>query len=238
MSEDAQGLTVRGLCAGYGPTRIVEDVTLSVEPQQALAVFGRNGAGKTTVINAIAGRIPLQAGSIHFGGHRLELLRPSERCRLGLALVPQDRQIFTSLTVEENLQVANRGRADAIESAYALFPRLADRRHVQGDRISGGEQQMLAIARALLGRPRCLLLDEPFEGLAPVIVDELLAVLHTLRTGGPAMIVVEHHARLLIDVVDAAVVMERGRVRLEGDRMALLAAWNDVEALLALPDEE
>ena len=226
------GLDVRDLSAGYGGAAVVTGVSLSVPGGGALAIFGRNGAGKTTLINAIAGRAPSAHGEIRLNGHRLDGLRPSGRNRRGLALVPQDRQIFPSLTVEEHLRVATRG--PSLDAAYTLFPRLAARRQTLGSRLSGGEQQMLAIARALVGAPTCLLLDEPFEGLAPVVIDELIAALHVIRRDGLALVIVEHHARLAMDLVDAAAVVELGRITMQGTRPHLLARWDEVEARLAL----
>ena len=228
-------LEVTGLASGYGPTRVVDGVDLLVPAGTGLAVLGRNGAGKTTLLNTIAGRVGLQAGSVRLDGVELRGLAPSVHCRAGIGLVPQERQIFTTLTVEENLRVADRRGAWTLDRVYALFPRLAARRRNGGGQLSGGEQQMLAIGRALMGSPSCLLLDEPFEGLAPVVVDSLLDALQALRRdGGPSMLVVEQHARLALDLAEHAVVLERGRVRLAGSREALLARWTEVEGMLAI----
>ena len=228
-------LDVVGVVSGYGPTRIIDGVDLVLPAGTGLALLGRNGAGKTTLVRTIAGRIPLQAGTLRLDGQEIGRLPASARCRAGIGLVPQERQIFATLTVEENLRVADLRRHWTLEAVYALFPRLADRRRNGGGQLSGGEQQMLAIGRALMGSPTCLLLDEPFEGLAPVIVDGLLdALLRLRRESGLSLIVVEQHAKLALELAEQAVVLERGRVRLAGSREALLARWDDVEGMLAL----
>ena len=228
-------LELAGVASGYGPTRIVDGVDLVVPAGSGLALLGRNGAGKTTLIRTVAGRIGLQAGTMRLDGRDIGALPASARCRAGIGLVPQERQIFTTLTVEENLRVADLRRHWTVDAVYALFPRLAARRRNGGGQLSGGEQQMLAIGRALMGSPTCLLLDEPFEGLAPVIVDMLLDALQTLRReGGMSLIVVEQHARLALELADHAVVLERGRVRMAGTRADLLGRWDEVEGMLAL----
>ncbi|GAC1347477.1 MAG: ABC transporter ATP-binding protein [Acetobacteraceae bacterium] len=228
-------LTLEGVVSGYGPVLVVQGVTLRVPPGGALVVLGRNGAGKTTLINTIAGRVRLQAGSIRLGGREIGAASASVRCRAGVGLVPQDRQVFRTLSVEENLRVADLRRGATVASIYHLFPRLRERRHLLAGQLSGGEQQMLAIARALMGGPRCLLLDEPFEGLAPVIVDGLIEVLRRLRAEtGVAIILVEQHARLALDLADQGLVLEQGRVRLAGPKAELLDRWHEVEDMLAV----
>lgn len=228
-------LELVGVASGYGPTRIVDGVSLSVPEGDGLAVLGRNGAGKTTLVNTIAGRVGLQAGTIRWRGRDVGRLPPSERCRAGIGLVPQGRQIFGTLSVEENLRVADLRRGWTVAAVFELFPRLAERRRLGGTRLSGGEQQMLAIGRALMGSPRCLLLDEPFEGLAPVVVDGLLEVLLRLRReAGLSMLIVEQNARLAFELTERAVVLERGRTRLAGSREELQARWDEVEGLLAV----
>jgi branched-chain amino acid transport system ATP-binding protein len=227
-------LELEGVASGYGPTRIVDGVSLSLPPGGGLALLGRNGAGKTTLMSTVAGRVGLQAGTIGFDGKQVGRAPPSARCRAGIGFVPQERQIFATLTVEENLRVADLGRTWTMEAVFDLFPRLAERRRNGGGQLSGGEQQMLAIGRALMGSPTLLLLDEPFEGLAPVIVDGLLEALARLRREGLAMIVVEQHARLALDLAEQAVVLERGRVRLAGTRDEVLARWDEVEDMLAV----
>lgn len=223
------------LCSGYGPTRIIDDISFDLAPGAAMALLGRNGAGKTTLINTLAGRLPTQEGEIFLHGNRVENHAPSLRCRLGLALVPQDRQIFHTLSVEENLEVADLGKSWTVEAVFEFFPRLAERRRNQGFQLSGGEQQMLAIGRALMASPSCLLLDEPFEGLAPVIVDALLQALVRLRADSAmAMIIVEQHAKLALEVAESAILLERGKVHLEGSRDYLLGQWEKVEDILAV----
>ncbi len=227
-------LELAGAVSGYGPTRIIDGVDLSLPAGGGLALLGRNGAGKSTLIKTIAGRIPLQAGTLRLDGREFGRAPASARCRLGIGLVPQERQIFTSLSVEENLRVADLRRHWTVDAVYALFPRLAERRRNGGGQLSGGEQQMLAIGRALMGSPTCLLLDEPFEGLAPVIVDGLLDALRHLRQSGLSLIVVEQHAKLALELAEQALVLERGRVRLAGTRADLLDRWDEVEGMLAL----
>lgn len=222
------------VATGYGPTQIIEGVSFVVPAGSGLALLGRNGAGKTTLMRAIAGRLRLQAGAIRLGGRAITGDPASRRCRAGLGFVPQERQIFATLTVDENLRVADLGGDWTIDAVYELFPRLAERRRNGGGQLSGGEQQMLAIGRALMSSPTCLLLDEPFEGLAPVIVDMLLAVLVRLREQSMAMIVVEQHAKLALEIADAAVVLERGRIRTSGARADLLTRWHEVEDMLAV----
>ncbi len=227
-------LDLAGVVSGYGPTRIIDGVDLMLPAGGGLALLGRNGAGKSTLIKTIAGRVALQAGALRLNEREIGRLPASGRCRAGIGLVPQERQIFTTLTVEENLRVADLRRHWTIDAVYTLFPRLADRRRNGGGQLSGGEQQMLAIGRALMGSPTCLLLDEPFEGLAPVIVDGLLEALVQLRQSGLSLIVVEQHAALALELAEQAVVLERGRVRLAGSREALRARWDEVEGMLAL----
>ena len=223
------------VASGYGPTRIVDGVSFAIPDGGGLAVLGRNGAGKTTLVHTIAGRVGLQGGTIRLRGRDVGRLPPSERCRAGIGLVPQGRQVFGTLTVEENLRVADLGRGWTVAAVFELFPRLAERRRLSGARLSGGEQQMLAIGRALMGSPGCLLLDEPFEGLAPVVVDGLLEVLLRLRReAGLSMLVVEQNARLAFELAERAVILERGRTRLAGSREELLARWDEVETVLAV----
>lgn len=232
---DAFALKLVDVGSGYGPTRIVDDVSLTLGAGEGLALIGRNGAGKTTLVNTIAGRVAQQSGMILLNEKRIDALGPAERCRRGIGFVPQDRQIFRTLTVEENLQIADLNRGMTLERIYGFFPRLAERKRNMGGQLSGGEQQMLAIGRALMGNPRLILLDEPFEGLAPVIVDGLFDALVRLRTETAlAMIVVEQHARLALEMSDRGLLIERGRVRLQGSRSDLFGRWQEVETLLSV----
>jgi branched-chain amino acid transport system ATP-binding protein len=229
-----QGLVLAGVSAGYGETVVVERIDLALPPGGTLAVLGRNGVGKTTLVATIVGRTRLRAGSIRFAGRELAALRPFRRARLGVGLVPQEREIFPSLTVAENLSVAARPGRWSLARVYDFFPALAERRRHRGNHLSGGEQQMLAIGRALIGNPRLLLMDEPLEGLAPVIVDALLLGLERLMAEGDlALLLVEQHARLALELTDAAVVLDRGAVVFSGPSRALLAAPDRLDALLS-----
>jgi len=221
MPPEGAALSVQALVSGYGATRILHGVDLVLAPGEALAVLGRNGVGKTTLINTVAGRVAAQGGTVRIGGADITHAPAHARARAGIGLVPQDRQIFRTLSVEENLAVADLARGWSIADSYALFPRLRQRRANAGSQLSGGEQQMLAIARALMGRPTCLLLDEPFEGLAPVIVDTLVDALQALRRDlHLTLVLVEQHARLALEIAGAALVLERGAVVLSGTRGA------------------
>ena len=211
--------------AGYGETVILEDVALALPERGSLAVLGRNGVGKTTLLATIMGHTTFHAGAVFFGGRQVERLPVYERVRLGIGYVPQGRDIFPSLSVDENLMVAARpGKRWTLERVYDLFPRLAERRHHRGNQISGGEQQMLAIGRALMGNPALLLMDEPLEGLAPIIVEALLKSLARLLAEDElAVILVEQHAKLALQVTREALVMSRGRVIHQGASRELLA---------------
>jgi len=228
-----EALRVSALRAGYGETVILEDVALEVPERGSLAVLGRNGVGKTTLLATLMGHTTFHAGAIAFAGTRIERLAVYERVRLGIGYVPQGREIFPSLTVDENLSVAARpGRRWTLARVYDLFPRLAERKHHRGNQISGGEQQMLAIGRALMGNPTLLLMDEPLEGLAPIIVESLLKSLQRLLSEDDlAVILVEQHAKLALQVTRSALVMSRGRVIHHGPSEALLA---DPERLASL----
>jgi branched-chain amino acid transport system ATP-binding protein len=217
-------LSVEGLSAGWGEGLVLEGVSLRVEEGQALALLGRNGAGKTTLVNALMGIARQRGGAMRLAGTALDRLSPERRAALGLGWVPQERAVFRSLTVAENLTaVARPGRWDEA-AVYALFPRLAERRRNLGSQLSGGEQQMLAIGRALMLNPRLLLLDEPLEGLAPVIVQGLLAAIHRLvREEGMAAILIEQHATQILPITDQAVILDRGRIVAEGESQTMLA---------------
>ncbi len=218
-------LRLAGVRAGYGETVILEDVALELPERGALAILGRNGVGKTTLLATIMGHTTFHSGSISFAGTAIERLPAYERVRRGIGYVPQGREIFPSLSVEENLTVAARqGRRWTLERVYDLFPRLAERKHHRGNQISGGEQQMLAIGRALMGNPTLLLMDEPLEGLAPIIVEALLKSLQRLLAEDElALVLVEQHAKLALQVTRSALVMSRGRVIHHGPSEALLA---------------
>jgi branched-chain amino acid transport system ATP-binding protein len=210
--------------AGYGETVVLEDVDFGVPERGSLAVLGRNGVGKTTLLATVMGHTTFHSGSIEYQGKPVAQLPVYTRSKLGIALVPQAREIFPSLTVEENLVVAERPGRWTRERVYDLFPRLKERRGHWGNQISGGEQQMLAIGRALMGNPSLLLMDEPLEGLAPIIVEVLLQAMQRLiREDSLTVILVEQHAKLALQVTQAALVLNRGRVAYHGSSADLLA---------------
>ncbi len=220
----AEALSLRGVRAGYGETVVLEDVGFDLPERGALAVLGRNGVGKTTLLATVMGHTTFHAGSIEYRGKPVARLPVYERSRLGIGLVPQAREIFPSLTVEENLIVAGRPGGWTRERVYELFPPLAERRGHWGNQISGGEQQMLAIGRALMGNPTLLLMDEPLEGLAPIIVEALLqALLRLIREDSFTIILVEQHAKLALEVTQSALVLNRGRIAYHGSSRELLA---------------
>ncbi|MFC2251658.1 ABC transporter ATP-binding protein [Labrys portucalensis] len=232
----ATPLEISDLSAGYGPTRVLENISFAVPAGGRLAVLGRNGMGKTTLLATIAGQIRRYGGTLRLGGRDISLLDSASRARSGLGYVPQARCIFASLTVEENLFVGlkNRGRP-AIEEAYAMFPRLRERRRNLGSQLSGGEQQMLTTARTILGRPTVLLLDEPLEGLAPVICEELMAVFSRLAAGGEmTILLVEQRIQTAIDFADHVVILERGRIAWSGASAALAKQPQVIERLLGV----
>jgi branched-chain amino acid transport system ATP-binding protein len=232
----AARLDVRGLTAGYGATRVLDDVSLSVPAGDRLAVLGRNGMGKTTLLASLVGQTQLYRGAIDIDGRDVAGLGSAARARSGLGYVPQTRDVFRSLTVEENLRVGLKRRpASAIEEAFAMFPRLRDRRRNLGSQLSGGEQQMLATTRAILGQPSILLLDEPLEGLAPVICDELMASLATLaRERRMTIVLVEQQIERALDFADSVLVLERGRVAWSGGPEALRQDGDAVERLIGV----
>jgi branched-chain amino acid transport system ATP-binding protein len=217
-------LTLAGVRAGYGETVVLEDIGLSLPAGGSLAVLGRNGVGKTTLLATVMGHTSFHAGEILFGGKNIHALPVYERSRLGIGYVPQAREVFPSLSVEENLTVAARPGRWTLERVYELFPRLAERRRHLGNQISGGEQQMLAIGRALMGSPSLLLMDEPLEGLAPIIVDALLQSINRLVCDDElTLLLVEQHAKLALEVTREAVVMSRGRISWRGPSRDLQA---------------
>jgi branched-chain amino acid transport system ATP-binding protein len=207
-------LQLEGVVAGYGPTTVLDGLTLQVMPGERLDMVVRNGVGKTTALRAIMGLVPLRQGRIAFDGIDLAGLPPHRRAELGLGYVPQTRDIFPSLTVEENLVAGLKRRPrQALEEAYALFPRLAERRRNGGAQLSGGEQQMLSVARALLGEPRLLLLDEPLEGLAPIIRQELLRAFRQMgERSGLAVVIVEQQVDEVLGYASRAVILDHGTV--------------------------
>jgi branched-chain amino acid transport system ATP-binding protein len=212
-------LAMDDVTAGYQATVVLEHVSLAVAQKSVKALLGRNGAGKTTLLSTIMGITRVDTGTIRFNGEDLARVPTYHRAARGIALVPQEREIFPSLTVQENIKVTVRKGGDwSIERVYDLFPALAQRRGNYGNQLSGGEQQMLAIGRALVSNPSLLLLDEPFEGLAPVIVDMLVDALSRIRRDSAiAMILVEHDVDLALDFADDAVILDRGQIAWRGD---------------------
>ena len=225
MAANASLLRVAGLSASYGPVRVLHEVDFSLDMGESLAVLGANGAGKTTLLRAISGLMVRRDGSILFDGREISGHRPDEIVRLGISQVPEGRRLFFPLTVLENLEAGAlnlraAGRRhevkDAMAVAFDLFPQLSERRGQIAGTLSGGEQQMLAIARALMARPRMLLLDEPSVGLAPKVIESLFGVLHTLKGTGLTILLAEQHVPLALDLADHAVVLSLGRVALSG----------------------
>jgi branched-chain amino acid transport system ATP-binding protein len=215
-------LRVRGLRAGYGEGVVIDGIDLSLDEGQSLALLGRNGTGKTTLLATLVGVTRYRGGTIEVDGRGLTTLRADQRAAAGLGWVPQERNIWKSLTVEENLTAVARAGPWTPARVFELFPRLAERRNNLGTQLSGGEQQMLAIGRALVLNPRLLLLDEPLEGLAPLIVEELLRVITSLvRDEGMSAIVVEQNPARVLAITDRAVILERGRVAYSGESAAL-----------------
>ncbi|MBX3528766.1 MAG: ABC transporter ATP-binding protein [Rhodoblastus sp.] len=232
-------LRVENLTAGYGEAIVLSDLSFTLAQGEALALLGRNGAGKTTLLNSIVGLTRRRSGTIALGGRDISTLRPDQRANAGVGWVPQERNIFRSLTVEENLTaVARPGKFD-VERVYAMFPRLAERRSNMGNQLSGGEQQMLAVGRALVLNPQVLLLDEPLEGLAPIIVDELLAALRDIiEREKMAVILVEQSARKILPLTDRAVILERGTIAWTGASAALLEDKEALATLLAVAEKK
>jgi branched-chain amino acid transport system ATP-binding protein len=238
MNETVQnsgGLLLSDVSAGYGETVVLDRVSFELAPGAALAVLGRNGAGKTTLLTTIMGHTQLHSGSISFKHRDISALPIYRRALLGLALVPQERLIFRSLTVEENLTAGERAGRWTLARVYDFFPSLAARRRHHGDQLSGGEQQMLALGRALMGNPAFLLMDEPLEGLAPVIVDQVLAGLERLKQEKDlAFILVEQHAHLALEFAQSAIVLDRGTIVHNGPSRELANAPELMSALLGV----
>jgi len=206
-------LALRGVRAGYGDAVVLDDVSLEIPVGESLAVLGRNGVGKSTLLLTIMGFTNLARGLILWRGDDISRLAPHARPRRGLGWVAQEREIFPSLSVDENLTVAARSGRWNLDAVFELFPRLAERRRARGNHLSGGEQQMLAIARALMTNPRLLLLDEPLEGLAPIIVEELSGAIRRMTAEqGTTIVIVEQHADIALALTEHAIVLERGRV--------------------------
>ncbi|MEN3149975.1 ABC transporter ATP-binding protein [Neorhizobium sp. IRAMC:178] len=217
-------LVTEKLVAGYGEASVLAGISLKIEEGRTLALLGRNGTGKTTFVNTLAGVTTHHSGSIHLMGRDVTKLRADRRAAAGIGWVPQERNIFKSLTVEENMTAIARPGVWTLERVYAMFPRLKERRKNLGNQLSGGEQQMLAVGRALMVNPKLLLLDEPTEGLAPIIVDELLAAIQRITQGeGMSAIIIEQKARKVLPLSDDAVILDRGAIVYQGTSADLLA---------------
>jgi branched-chain amino acid transport system ATP-binding protein len=216
------GIVVQDLVAGYGQTVVLDGISFEVPPGGTLAVLGRNGVGKTTLLTTLMGFTQRHRGTIVLGDVAIETVPTHRRARMGLGYVPQEREIFPSLTVEENLAVAALPGGWTIDRVFELFPGLKERRRNTGNRLSGGEQQMLAVARALVGGPKVLLLDEPLEGLAPIVVEALFEALAKIRDEtGVTMIMVEQKAELALSFTQEAIVLDRGRIVYRGPSAAI-----------------
>lgn len=228
-------LALDRVTAGYGESIVLEDVSFSMNEGDSLALLGRNGVGKTSLLVTLMGLTKLHKGSIHWAGGDIARVPTYKRSRSGLGWVPQERHMFPSLTVEEHLTVVERPGPWNLAKIYEIFPRLHERRANMGNQLSGGEQQMLAIARALMTNPRILLLDEPMEGLAPIIVQELVRVIRRLVADeGMSVIVVEQHARLALSLTARAIVLDRGRIVHDSDSASLLADGERLDRLVAV----
>lgn len=228
MSEGAALLSVQGVDAYYGQARILFGVSLDVQRGEVVALLGRNGAGKSTTLKSLMGLVRPRGGKVTFAGHRIDGAAPYAVCRQGLGYVPEERRVFADLTVEENLEVGRRPRRDDAphwtpEKLYALFPNLGRMRTRRGGEMSGGEQQMLTIARTLMGNPRAVLLDEPSEGLAPVIVDQMADAIRELKREGLTLLISEQNLRFAAAITDRAYILEKGHIVYSNAMTALLA---------------
>ena len=221
-------LSIEKLQVSYGGIRAVRGIDLEVRPGELVCLIGANGAGKTTTLRAITGIVRPAAGAVRYDGADISRMKPHEIARRGLALVPEGRGVFAQLTIEENLAMGAYARRDApavaadVERAFTLFPRLKERRRQTAGTLSGGEQQMLAIARAMMSRPKLLLLDEPSMGLAPLMVEKIFDVIRTIAGEGVTLLLVEQNARLALEVSHRAYVLEGGLVTLTGEGKTLL----------------
>jgi branched-chain amino acid transport system ATP-binding protein len=228
-------LELVNVSGGWGPTTIIEDFSLTVNTGETVAIIGRNGVGKSTLLEVIAGRAQWKGGSIRLDGKELSRLPIHRRSWLGVGYVPQNREVFPSLTVEEHLAIAQRPGRWTIAEVLKLFPSLSRRQQSLGRQLSGGEQQMLAIARALLGNPKIMLMDEPSEGLAPVVVEQLMeAIKVMMKDGSLAVLLVEQRVDIALDVSSRCVIMERGRIAHQGSSESLRRSDAQIAELMGL----
>jgi len=235
VAEHAAALALDGVSAGYGETVVLEEVRLTLAEGESVSIIGRNGVGKSTLLATVMGHTSLHGGAIRFRDADISRLPPHRRARAGLAYVPQEREIFPSLSVRENLEVAARPGWWTVDAVFALFPHLRARAGHGGNQLSGGEQQMLAIGRALMGNPSLILMDEPSEGLAPVIVEELVRAIERLRDAdGLTLLLVEQNTHLALDISPRVVVMDRGRIVYDGASAALKRDPVRLEALIGV----
>ena len=232
-------LDIESVTAGYQDTVVLEGISLSMSERSVVAVLGRNGVGKTTLLSTIMGLTRIEAGHVLFRGKDLASVPTYDRTSWGIGLVPQEREIFPSLTTHENLTVAVRRGEWTVNHIYDLFPALAARRKNYGNQLSGGEQQMLAVGRALVSNPSLLLRDEPFEGLAPIIVDRLVEALAKIRRESDlAMLLVEHNVDLALEFADRAVVLDRGQLAWIGNSVELRSDHDRLASLIGLQEPD
>ena len=233
--SDNTALQLDNVISGYSETKVLETLSLSIAPGESISVIGRNGVGKTTLLATIMGHTTLHAGLIRLEGSDISAIPSFRRVNLGLGYVPQEREIFPSLTVDENLTVGAKSGTWSLEDVFDLFPNLAERRANMGNQLSGGEQQMLAIGRALMTSPRILLMDEPSEGLAPVIVEELIQVMARLRDeGGMSMILVEQNTHIALEFSKRTIVLNRGKITFDGASEILSQDTTKLETLICI----
>jgi branched-chain amino acid transport system ATP-binding protein len=236
VAEDfAPALELDGVSGGSGETVVIENVGLRIKTGETLAIIGRNGVGKTTLLSTVMGHNTLHSGHVRLFGRDISRLPPYRRATAGLGYVPQEREIFPSLSLRENLEVAARPGPWTITAAFQLFPRLKERQFNRGNHLSGGEQQMLAIARTLVGNPTVMLMDEPSEGLAPVIVEELTrAIRHLVGAQGLTLVLVEQNTQLALDISPRIAVMDRGSIIYDGPSEPLRQSRDTLDRLIGV----
>ncbi len=235
----AELLSLQGIRAAYGPVPVLHGIDVTVAADEVVCLLGGNAAGKTTTMKTIVGVLPVRGGTITFDGRLISGMSPPDIVALGVAIVPEGRRIFPRMTVAENLDLGAYGRSDSaseqsadLDNVFGLFPRLAERRGQLGGTLSGGEQQMLAIGRAMMSRPRLLLMDEPSMGLAPALVDQVFEIIASIHASGTAIFLVEQNARMALEVASRGYVLQQGRVVAEGSSAELLGSEVVKEAYL------